>query len=131
MNIETSFIPADRYLYDFKVCTPSKGFAQVDTGQDASYFGNWANPFDFILVSYCEGDVTKKTCKDAGEFIEQLREVKTWNEEHGHKFCGVDPLCHEKLEQRFIDLGLSDLFHEYSRNLLKIAAWMNSAGNPQ
>lgn len=125
MDIERSFLPADRYLYDFQVCTPSKGFAQVDTGQDASYYGNWANPFEFILVSYCEGDITKTTCKDAAEFIEQVREIKSWNIENGHKFSGVDTLCNDKIHAQFIKLGLSDLFHPFTRNELKIALWMN------
>ena len=49
---------ADRYVFDFKHCSPSKGYSQADTDQDASYYGHWANPFDFKLVSYVEGDVT-------------------------------------------------------------------------
>jgi hypothetical protein len=127
MNIERSFLPGDRYLYDFELCTPSKGFAQVDTQQDASYYGNWANPFDFILVSYCEGDVTKTTCNNAEEFKEKIRYIKTWNEENGYRFCGVDPLCNAKLEQQFINLGLSDLFHPFTQKLLKIGIWLKEA----
>lgn len=36
---------SDRYKYDFRLCTSANGWAQLDTKQDASYFGNWINPF--------------------------------------------------------------------------------------
>ena len=44
MKITREFCPGDRYVYDFGLCTYEKGWAQVDTAQDASYFGTWANP---------------------------------------------------------------------------------------
>jgi hypothetical protein len=46
MTIEhiTEFTPSDRYVYDFVLCTYDKGWAQIDTRQDASYYGTWTNP---------------------------------------------------------------------------------------
>ena len=38
MKITREFAPADRYVYDFGLCSYEKGWAQVDTAQDASYF---------------------------------------------------------------------------------------------
>ena len=38
MKITREFCPGDRYLYDFGLCSYKKGWAQVDTAQDASYF---------------------------------------------------------------------------------------------
>ena len=40
----TNFCSTDRYVYDFSVCTYEKGWAQIDTRQDASYYGTWTNP---------------------------------------------------------------------------------------
>ena len=77
MKTERSFNPmTDRYAFDFTRCTADKGFAQVDTGQDASYFGTWANPFDFKIVTYCEGDITIETAESADEFRSALLRVK-------------------------------------------------------
>ena len=42
MKITREFCPGDRYVYDFGLCNHEKGWAQVDTAQDASYFGKWA-----------------------------------------------------------------------------------------
>ena len=39
MKITREFAPADRYVYDFGLCSYKNGCAQVDTAQDASYFG--------------------------------------------------------------------------------------------
>ena len=38
MKITREFCPADRYTYDFGLRSYEKGWAQVDTAQDASYF---------------------------------------------------------------------------------------------
>ena len=43
ITLTHEFAPADRYLYDFKVLTIDKGWAQLDSRQDASYYGHW-NP---------------------------------------------------------------------------------------
>jgi len=112
MKTETDFLMmADRYLFDFKRCTPDKGFAQVDTGQDAWYFGTWANPTTLTVVCYCEGDVTVKTAETPEEFAAELRSIKEWNERQGHGFKGIDPLCRDEIEKAFRALGLGDLLH--------------------
>ena len=59
METIRDFASTDRYIFDFKLCTTGKGWAQVDTEQDASYFGTWANPFELKVVSYTEGDYQK------------------------------------------------------------------------
>ena len=96
MKTERNFLPGDRYAYDFKHCTTAKGFAQVDTSQDASYFGTWANPFTLQIVSYCEGDVTIQTADNEAEFLQEILNIRIWNEENGHKFLGIDPGFNEE-----------------------------------
>jgi len=101
----------DRYAFDFNLCTAAKGYAQVDTSQDAWYFGTWANPLRLQIVNYCEGDLTVQEAENAAEFVAELRQVKAWNEAQGHKFHGIDPMCRPELEAAFRELGLGDLLH--------------------
>ncbi len=115
MKKELSFLPTDRYRYDFNICTPSNGFAQIDTSQDASYYGTWANPFTFVIYNYCEGDITKTICEDAKEFAAELRKTKKWEEERNEGKFFIDCLCVDRIEKEFRNHGLGDLFHESSK----------------
>ena len=105
------FRPADRYVFDFECCTVLEGFAQVDTSQDASYFGTWANPEKLQIVSYCEGDVTVQTAGTPEEFVTAVRELKAWNDKHGWEFHGIDGMESQAIIARFEALGLGDLLH--------------------
>lgn len=101
----------DRYIYDFDKCSTAKGFAQVDTSQDASYFGTWANPFTLTVINYCEGDVYTCQCDTPEEFKQELQKIKKWNEENGHRFIGIDPGFNAELKARFIAIGLDEFLH--------------------
>ena len=111
MKTERLFESTDRYAFDFKLCTTGKGYAQVDTQQDAWYYGTWANPFKLKIVSYCEGDITIQTADNPEEFVEEMQKIKTWNQEQGWKFYGIDPGFNGDLEKRFIEIGLKELLH--------------------
>ena len=101
----------DRYAFDFGLCSTKNGFAQVDTSQDASYFGTWANPHKLQVVSYTEGDICVIKADTPDEFKSELRNIQTWNTENGHKFLGIDLGFDVDLKQAFVDLELSDLLH--------------------
>ena len=111
MKTIRKFIPADRYIFDFRHCSIKKGFAQVDTSQDASYFGMWANPERLMIVGYAEGDVTIQTADNVNEFVEEIRSIKKWNIENGYRFLGIDPGLNDRLAERFNDIGLSDMVY--------------------
>jgi len=111
MKISRDFANADRYHYDWGLCSAKNGFAQVDTEQDASYYGTWANPFKLIIFSYAEGDCTTVEAANQEEFIAEILKLKTWNEENGWKFSGIDCMCKEEIEQEFIKMGLKELLH--------------------
>lgn len=104
------FNPADRYIFDFDICSVKNGFAQVDTSQDAAYFGTWANPETLIIINYAEGDVTKQTADNELEFVKELQELKLWNIENEYRF-GIDTMCNDALTERFTKLGLAELLH--------------------
>ena len=105
------FAPGSRYVYDFGMCSSKRGFAQVDTSQDASYYGTWANPFKLITVNYAEGDVTIVKCSTPADFVAEIQALKAWNEDYGFKFLGIDPGFNEALEMKFKDLGLAGFLH--------------------
>lgn len=107
-TITRSFCPADRYKYDFKECTPSQGWAQLDTSQDASYFGTWINPSQCQILCYCEGDVTLCLFDTDDELVAELELIKRWNLENGHRFIGIDPLMVPALAEACVKAGLKD-----------------------
>ena len=111
METVHGFNSTERYEYDFGECSGANGWAQVDTGQDASYYGNWANPEKLQTFSYCEGDTTRCTCETPEEFVRQMRETKRWHDDSGYGFKGIDALCNPGLTARFRLLGLGDLLH--------------------
>lgn len=111
MEKHHEFQPADRYLYDFGLCSIKNGFAQIDTGQDASYFGTWANPEKLIIFNYCEGDCYTTVCKTASEFVSEIQGIKTWNDENGHSFKGIDPGLNPKNIEKWESIGLGELLH--------------------
>jgi len=108
MEVIREFAPADRYLYDFKICTGRRGWAQVDTDEDAHYFGNWANPTTLELFSYCEGDTILTKCDNPTEFIREIQNFVEWQ---GSGFRGIDGMCDEDIIARFQNLGLGRYLH--------------------
>lgn len=86
------------------------GWAQIDTSQDASYFGTWTNPFTFETINYCEGDIYHTKCDTVEEYALDIRKSQSWNNERGYKFA-IDGMCNEKLIARFKEIGLGDLLH--------------------
>jgi hypothetical protein len=106
----------DRYTFDFGACSIANRFAQVDTSQDASYYGIWANPFSLTVVSYTEGDIVVAKAADKQEFVAELAKIKAWDEKISSKSkerFGVD--CGWKRESllraEFVWLGLGGLLH--------------------
>jgi len=111
-TIERGFLQTDRYRYDFGPCSLAKGWAQIDTAQDASYFGQWTNPESRQVYSYIEGDQTLTTYETDAEYAEGLRELAAWTNDRGHGPClidagGADCIVHQHL----VAMGLSDLMH--------------------
>lgn len=112
MKITRHFLEsADRYNFDFKACTYALGWAQVDTKQDASYFGTWANPRSRTILNYAEGDVTISVAATDAEFAEGLREIDRWNIAHGYGPARIDPGYDPAMKADFEAIGLADLLH--------------------
>ena len=110
---ETFFESIDRYAFDFDMCKPSKGYAQLDTSEDASYFGNWVNFRDYKIVSYCEGDVTIESCDNKEEFKRLLKKTVDFYKFKAENFKGIDLLCNETIKEDFKKLELDKNYYLY------------------
>lgn len=111
MTTTREYVGGDRYQFDFGRFHYKHGWAQVDTGQDASYFGVWAHPGSFTIATFCEGDLTVQTTESWREFVAEIHRIREWNIEQGHEFKGIDGMCDDAIIGAFADLGLSDLMH--------------------
>ena len=110
IEIIREFAPADRYVYDFGACSYKKGWAQIDTRQDAPYYGTWTNPDRREIFNYCEGDTTLTRCGTDDEYAAEVRRCAEWNKEAGY-WMGIDPGFGEEMKARFVALGLVELLH--------------------
>ena len=111
MKIQRSFQHTGRYVFDGGRCSTANGYAQVDTRQDASYFGTWASPFERTIVCYAEGDVIVQTADTDAEFVAAVRELARWNDQHGWGPLKIDALFNTRLTEAFTAMGLGDLLH--------------------
>ena len=65
----------DRYHFDVKECSPSDGWKQYDTKQDAWYFGVWVHVEKRMTVTYAEGDLTVVVCPTRETFCAELKDA--------------------------------------------------------
>jgi len=96
----------ERYLYDFYLCTNKKGWAQVDTRQDASYFGCWLNPFTLEFLQFAKGDL-KLITFDSNQEMQEFFKGNYWKE----YLKGIDPGLNKELEEKLIEVGLEEFVH--------------------
>ena len=112
MKTTTDLRPlSDRYTFDCGPCSCAHGFAQVDTKQDAPYYGTWCSPSARTLVCFSEGTLTTTVCETDAELVAELRALARWNAAAGHGPMRIDVLRDDVLRQAFETLGLGDLLH--------------------
>lgn len=101
----------DRYSFDFGCCSYDQGWAQVDSHQDASYYGVWANPAELKVFSFVEGDLCLKEAESVEEFVAELKHFEAFEIEQGRKPPRIDPGLKPGSREAFEALGLSDMLH--------------------
>lgn len=107
MQVKRTFDSSlDRYNFDWGICSTKMGFAQVDTDQDFSHHGVWANPHSLTVISFCEGDVTVERANSVAEFVAKLRQINEFYDK-----CCIDGMCDKDLIAKFTEQGLGDLLH--------------------
>ena len=103
-------LDTDRYLFDEKLCKPGKGWAQVDTTQDAPHFGAWVNPSKRCIITFSEGDYLSRECESDEEFVKELTEFVEWNRESGY-WLGIDDGGYKNIRARFHELGMEGFLY--------------------
>ena len=111
MKIIRSFESGDRYRCDFDLCVCAHPRAQVDTAQDASWFGTWASPAERTILTFAKGDVTRAVCDTDEEFAAALRAIDRWNRDHGYGPARIDPGFDPALKAAFEAVGLGHMLH--------------------
>ncbi len=110
-TIQRDFTPADRYLYNFNKCSYANGWAQIDTEQDAIYYGQWINPERRLIFAYVEGDCILTKCETDADLQSEMFRMKEWNVKQGWRFMGIDPGFNEALKTALITAGLEQYLH--------------------
>lgn len=110
MKLTRGFEQADRYKWDLEY-SAAKGWAQVDTEQDAPYFGMWANPFEMKIFEYCEGDTALFEFEAPEEFAAHLRETDAFEIRSGRRPVKIDGMCNDRIIKAFESLNLTDMLH--------------------
>lgn len=112
MKVTRTFMPdIDRYHFDAETCSYERGWAQVDTRQDASYYGTWASPAARAILNYAEGDVVRTVCDTDEEFAQALRGLAERADEHGWGPLKIDPGFDPAMKAAFERIGLADMLH--------------------
>ena len=99
----------DRYFYDFGLCSSKGNWAQMDTAQDAPWFGQWANPFARRIICYAEGDRTLIECGTDAEFTAKLDEIAAFHRQND-QWKGIDTWS-VRIRERFVAAGARHLVH--------------------
>jgi hypothetical protein len=111
MIIKREFIQTTRYQFDTGMCSLKNGWAQVDSPQDASYYGIWANPKTLQVFSYVEGDCLLCSAESPEEFADEIRRIDAYNRESQGEGIMLDTFLNPDLDAAFSALGLADYLH--------------------
>lgn len=106
MTKEKSFVDGDRYQFDWTLL--DKGFFQVDSSEDASYYGHWLNPIRKILIAFIEGDLTITKYENNDEMIEDLGNLNDYQlrQSEGERGIKIDTGFKDENKDIFRSIGL-------------------------
>ncbi len=75
---------ATRYAFDFAHIRKGGDWYQIDTEQDASYYGTWCNPAERRIVLFTEGDICELVCLAPSVYLAEVARIVQWNVEQGY-----------------------------------------------
>jgi hypothetical protein len=102
---------AERYKIDLAQCSARRGWAQLNTTQDAIRYGAWASPSERKILAYRDGELFLWVCADHETFIAEIRGYAASSRKR-QSWLGIDP-GNNRLRRRFVALGLNDLLFMY------------------
>jgi len=74
-RVQNSYIHGDRYQFDFDDAFRGQGWQQLDTVDDASYFGIWTHRDRLQVLTFAEGDVTLITAPTAEAYNLEVQAI--------------------------------------------------------
>ena len=74
------FLSGERYLFDARLDLSDGAWAQLDTEDDASYFGIWVNKTARRILLFAEGDLSFTQCADAASYDAQMAAICSFHE---------------------------------------------------
>ena len=96
-------LDAERYKWDYELCP--QGWAQLDTPDDAWYYGHWVNLSTFQITTFCEGDLYETEFETLDEFVAEVRRIC-------ERFEGkIDPGLNEDRIETWRQSPLADCLH--------------------
>ena len=98
----------DRYAFDFALM-PTRQWAQVDTTEDAHYYGIWTCPGQRRILSYVEGDITDIRCANDTEYLAELEKQHDFHLRQG-SWKGIDA-PYAAVEEELKRIGAGHLLH--------------------
>jgi hypothetical protein len=107
-------LDSERYAFDFGGCSYERGWAQVDTNQDASYFGVWTNPTERKIFTFAEGDTTLVECDTDAEYQTAILSTLLCYRLRDGGHAKIDVCIYHPdhpLRGRFVALGLASYLH--------------------
>lgn len=98
-----------RYYFDNGECNPTQtDFCQIDTWQDAPYFGIWADPVNLKITKFVESEVYRSEYDTEEEFTEKVEEILSFHRQDGGH-AAIDGYGNRDDWRR---LGFGDDLHE-------------------
>jgi len=94
-----------RYKWDFSL-NWSDGWCQLDTAEDAWYYGNWVNLVTWEFMSYAEGDFEHTKAESLEEFLAELKRLQ----QSLSQPVRLDTMCVETNNKIFEEMGLDGVF---------------------
>lgn len=110
MKVTVEHVGGSRLQHDFRL-EAAHGWAQVDTKEDAPWYGNWANPIAMKVVHFVEGDLSVYEHEAPEMFVQHLRAFADSCDRLGYGPMKIDPMCRDDIINSFRALGLADLLY--------------------
>ena len=117
MSIITRAFAEDgsRYEIDLGVCSYFNGFCQIDTNEDASWFGLWTNPEQMVVASYIEGDIAVERGENPADYraalVRTLLSYGHSNPDRKHAMIDLGISRRAEFRDRFTELGLASYLY--------------------
>lgn len=105
----------NRYEIDRGPCSYANGFCQIDTDQDAGWYGTWTSPERRIIATYAEGDIIVEKAEDDYEYrkalVNHLTSHSHVNPNRPHAMIDIGLTRSAEFREMFVSLGLASYIY--------------------